>query len=108
MVKVLEELDAGARAEAAEWFGRINLVMRRANDPTLAELAKNSEGKRLWKGTFAMLPKGKALNKEWHLEIDMASVRNAGVPPGKVVHAGRLGIGDCVKNASGGAMLCER
>ena len=42
--KVLEEWDAGARGEAAEWFARINLVMRRANYATLAELAKNSEG----------------------------------------------------------------
>jgi murein DD-endopeptidase MepM/ murein hydrolase activator NlpD len=116
MDKVLGELDASGQGEAAERFARINSVMRRANDATLAELAAKSEGKRLWDGPFAMLPRGKAealfgdhrtyrydgkaLNREWHLGIDMASVKNAPVPAGnagKVVHAGRLGIyGNCV------------
>jgi len=116
MEKVLGELDAGAQGPAAERFARINSVMRRANDAILADLSRKSEGKRLWDGPFAMLPRGKAeamfadhrtykyggkaLNKEWHLGIDMASVQNAAVPAGnagKVVHAGRLGIyGNCV------------
>jgi murein DD-endopeptidase MepM/ murein hydrolase activator NlpD len=116
MDKVLGELDAGASGEAAARFARINSVMRRANDAALAELAKKSEGKRLWEGPFLLLPNGKAeamfadhrtykfggkeLNREWHFGIDMASVKNALVPAanaGKVVHAGRLGIyGNCV------------
>jgi murein DD-endopeptidase MepM/ murein hydrolase activator NlpD len=114
--KVLGELDAGAQGDAAERFARVNSVMRRANDAALAEMARKSEGTRLWEGPFAMLPRGKAealfadhrtylfggreLNREWHLGVDMASVKHAAVPAGnagKVVHAGRLGIyGNCV------------
>jgi len=116
MDKVLGELDPGATGEAAARFARINSLMRRANDATLAELARNSHPHQLWKDAFVMLPKGKAealfadhrtykyggkeLNREWHLGIDMASVQNAPVPAGnagKVVHASRLGIyGNCV------------
>lgn len=116
MEKVLGELEPGSAGEPAERFARINSVMRRANDAMLASLAKHSEGKRLWDGPFQLLPrgkaeamfadsrtykyKGKALNREWHLGIDMASVKNAPVPAantGRVVHAERLGIyGNCV------------
>jgi hypothetical protein len=116
MDKVLGELDAGAQGSAAERFARVNSVMRRANDAALGELAKKSEGKRLWAGPFMLLPNGKAeamfadhrtykyggkeLNREWHLGIDMASLKNTAVPAantGRVVHAGRLGIyGNCV------------
>ncbi len=116
MDKVLGELDPGTNGPAAERFARLNSVMRRANDAALAELSRKSEPKRLWNGPFVMLPKGKAeamfadhrtytyqgkaLNKEWHLGIDMASVKNAPVPAGnsgRVVHAGRLGIyGNCI------------
>jgi len=115
MDKVLGELDGGSQGEAAERFARINSKMRRANDAELAKLAGKSEGKRLWEGPFVLLPSGKAeamfadhrtykysgkeLNREWHLGIDMASVKNAAVPAantGKVVHAGRMGIyGNC-------------
>lgn len=116
MDKVLNELDAGAQGNAAERFARLNSQMRRANDAALAALAAKSEPTRLWDGPFVMLPRGKAeamfadhrtyryagkpLNREWHLGVDMASVRNAPIPAGnngKVVHAGRLGIyGNCV------------
>ncbi|MBI2686023.1 MAG: M23 family metallopeptidase [Acidobacteria bacterium] len=116
MDKVLGELDPGARGDAAERFARINSAMRRANDAALAELAAKSEGKRRWEGPFVLLPRGKAealfadhrtykyggkaLNREWHLGIDMASVKRAPVPAanrGRVVFAGRLGIyGNCV------------
>ncbi|HEU0121411.1 MAG TPA: M23 family metallopeptidase [Bryobacteraceae bacterium] len=116
MDKVLGELDPGAAGEAADRFARINSVMRRINDEALASLAAKSEGKQLWEGPFVLLPRGKAealfadhrtyryagklLNREWHLGIDMASVKNAPIPAanhGKVVHAGRLGIyGNCV------------
>jgi murein DD-endopeptidase MepM/ murein hydrolase activator NlpD len=123
--KVLGELDAGAEGKAAERFARVNSVIRRANDAALAALAGKSEGKRLWDGPFAMLPRGKAealfadhrtyklggkeLNREWHLGVDMASVKNAAVPAGnagKVVYAGRLGIyGNCVVIDHGMAVL---
>jgi murein DD-endopeptidase MepM/ murein hydrolase activator NlpD len=116
MEKVLGELDAGAQGEAGERFARINSAMREANDATLAELGKKSEGKRLWNDVFLLLPNGQAeasfadhrrykyggkeLNQAWHMGIDMASVKNAAVPAantGRVVHAGRLGIyGNCV------------
>lgn len=116
MEKVLSELDPGTQGPAAERFTRINSAMRRANDARLAEMAARSGGKRRWEGEFQLLPRGKAealfadsrtykyegkaLNREWHLGIDMASVKNAPVPAanhGTVVHAGRLGIyGNCV------------
>ena len=123
--KVLGELDPGTQGEAAVRFARVNSVMRRANDAALAALAAKSDGKRLWNGPFLMLPRGKAealfadhrtyklggkeLNREWHLGVDMASVKNAAVPAGnagKVVHAGRLGIyGNCVVIDHGMAVL---
>lgn len=114
--KVLNELDPLGEGEPGERFARINSQMRRANDAVLAELGRKSEGKRLWEGTFGLLPKGqaealfadhrtytyqkKAVNLEWHLGVDMASVAQAPVPAanrGRVVHAGPLGIyGNCV------------
>lgn len=109
--KVLGELDAGRDGDVSERFLRINAKMRRANDATLAGLAVKSEPRRLWNGPFQLLPKGKAearygdhrtyrinrkpVSTEWHLGIDMASVKNAPVPAGnsgKVVFAGKLGI----------------
>lgn len=116
MDKVLGELDPGSPGPAAERFARLNSAMRRANDAALAELSRQSGPARLWKEPFLLLPRGKAealfadhrtyryqgkeLNREWHLGIDMASVKRAPVPAvadGRVVHAGRLGIyGNCV------------
>ena len=116
MDKVLGELDPGSPGPAAERFARLNSAMRRTNDAALAELSRKSGPARLWKEAFLLLPRGKAealfadhrtyryqgksLNREWHLGIDMASVKNAPVPAaadGRVVHAGRLGIyGNCV------------
>jgi murein DD-endopeptidase MepM/ murein hydrolase activator NlpD len=109
--KILGELDAGRDGDVSERFLRINAKMRRANDATLAGLAVKSEPRRLWNGAFVLLPKGKAearygdhrtyrigrkaVSTEWHLGVDMASVKNAPVPAGndgKVVYAGKLGI----------------
>lgn len=116
MQKVLDELDAGGHGDPVERFTRINSDVRRANDATLAELARKSGAKRLWDGAFALPPgskvlarfgdlrtynyHGKTMNEERHLGLDMASVRNAPVPAansGNVVFAGKLGIyGNCV------------
>jgi len=109
--KVLGELDAGREGDVSERFLRVNAKMRRANDATLAGLAVKSEPRRLWDGPFQLLPRGKAqarygdhrtyrinrkpVSAEWHLGIDMASVKNAPVPAGntgKVIYAGKLGI----------------
>lgn len=108
----------GDSQQGAMWerFARINSKIRRENDSVLAGLKTKSAAVPLWKGSFQLLPKsanqaqfadfrtyvyqGKELNREWHLGVDLASVKNAPVPApndGKVVFAGPLGIyGKCV------------
>lgn len=114
--KVTGELDEGGTGDSAERFLRINSAIRRANDTFLASLAPKSAAEPLWTGPFQLMPGTKAeanfadfrtyrhlkrdLGREWHLGIDMASVKEAPVPAanrGVVLHAGPLGIyGKCV------------
>lgn len=119
LARVVPAMETGGQAaQGALWerFARINSKVRRENDQFLAGLREKSGAAPLWKGAFQLLPKsanqaqfadfrtylydGKELNREWHLGVDMASVKNAPVPApndGKVVFAGLLGIyGKCV------------
>ena len=109
-------IDPSSSGELWERFAKINSEMRRANDKFLQELNAKSNPTRLWKGSFQLLPKatnearfadhrtylyqGRELNREWHLGVDLASVKNAPLPAGNsgiVVFAGLLGIyGNCV------------
>jgi murein DD-endopeptidase MepM/ murein hydrolase activator NlpD len=116
IAKVVTELDPSGAGLPADRYARINSETRRANDEVLAALNTRSEPRALWQGAFLMLPKAKAearfgdhrtyvhkgrkLNVEWHLGVDLASTSNAPLPAGnngKVLFAGPLGIyGNCV------------
>lgn len=118
LARVVPAVEEGSAGQGALWerFARINSKVRRENDNFLAGLKEKSGAAPLWKGAFQLLPKsanqaqfadfrtysydGKELNREWHLGVDLASVKNAPVPApndGKVVFAGTLGIyGKCV------------
>lgn len=114
--RVTPALDPSGSGQLWERFARINAETRRANDRFLSSLAAKSAKKQLWKGSFQLLTKasnearfadrrtywydGRELNREWHLGVDLASVRNAPLPAannGTVLSAGMLGIyGNCI------------
>lgn len=114
--RVVENIDPSGSGELWQRFAKINSEMRRVNDKFLAGLNAKTSPTRLWKGSFQLLPKatnearfadhrtyiyqGRELNREWHLGVDLASVRNAPIPAGNhgiVLFAGMLGIyGNCV------------
>ncbi|WP_243546607.1 M23 family metallopeptidase [Pseudodesulfovibrio tunisiensis] len=94
----------------------INNTIRTQNRAKLLELGRKTSPTFLWKGTFVRLPnaanrarfadardymyKGKKVDHQTHLGLDLASLRNAPVPSansGTVVWADFLGIyGNCV------------
>ncbi|BDC49569.1 peptidase M24 [Bryobacterales bacterium F-183] len=114
--RVVPAVDTSGQGALWERFQRVNSKIRRENDSFLASLKEKSSAMPIWTGAFLLLPRsanqaqfadfrtykyqGKELNREWHLGVDLASVKNAPVPApnaGKVVFAGTLGIyGKCV------------
>ncbi len=114
--RVVNRIDPSGNEELWKRFAKINSETRRANDRFLSELNSRTSPSRLWKGAFLLLPKasnearfadrrsylyhGRELNREWHLGVDLASVKNAPLPAansGVVLFAGPLGIyGNCV------------
>ena len=114
--RVVSRVDPSSSGELWQRFARINSEIRHANDKFLRELNAKTNPTRLWNGAFQLLPKatnearfadhrtyvyqGRELNREWHLGVDLASVKNAPLPAGNngtVVFAGVLGIyGNCV------------
>ncbi|MDQ7007293.1 MAG: M23 family metallopeptidase [Acidobacteriota bacterium] len=94
-----------------ERYLRINQQLRVANRRTVAELAEKSAGEALWDGPFLQLPnsarragfaerrtylyRGRVVDHQTHLGLDLASVAHADVPApnrGRVLFAGYLGI----------------
>jgi murein DD-endopeptidase MepM/ murein hydrolase activator NlpD len=87
-----------------------NSTVRNQNNQKISDLCKNPEPERLWKGHFDRMPgspragyadhrtyyfKGKAIDKQVHLGMDIASTSKADVRAandGKVVFADYLGI----------------
>ncbi len=114
--RVVPAIDPSGKGEMWERFARVNSDVRRENDKFLAGLTSKTARKQLWKGSFQLLTKssnearfadhrtylyqGRELNVEWHLGVDLASVKNAPLPAsnaGTVLFAGMLGIyGNCV------------
>lgn len=89
----------------------INNTLRKENRAKLVELSRMTEPVMLWSGTFMRLPnaanrarfadsrdylyKGKKVDAQTHLGLDLASIKHAPVPAGnngKVVYADFLGI----------------
>lgn len=98
-------------ASRLEQFLFVNKDLRRNNNDTILSFGKKSDPGMQWSGSFIRLPnsarqagfadhrtyeyKGEVIDKEVHLGIDLASVRQAPVPAanaGKVAFVGRVGI----------------
>jgi len=95
---------------------KINRDLRRMNNATISELAKQTSAEILWRGPFKQLLntaveagfadqrtyiyRGQDVDKQVHLGFDLASTAGAPVRAanrGRVLHAGWLGIyGNCV------------
>lgn len=94
-----------------EQYLYINNIMRKANRAKLVEFSRQTSPTMLWSGTFMRLPnaanragyadsrdymyKGKKVDFQTHLGLDLASVKHAPVPAGNhgtVVYANFLGI----------------
>jgi murein DD-endopeptidase MepM/ murein hydrolase activator NlpD len=99
------------RGELVDQYVRINSDLRRTNLAQIAGLAAASAERFLWGGSFLQMPntqlranfaeqreylhKGKVIDHQTHLGLDLASLAHAPVPAanaGKVVFAGWLGI----------------
>ncbi|WP_231856564.1 M23 family metallopeptidase [Pseudodesulfovibrio piezophilus] len=96
---------------ALEQYLYINNTMRKQNRAKLVELSRQTSSTMLWHGTFKRLPnaanrarfadardymyKGKKVDAQTHLGLDLASLKHAPVPAandGVVVYADFLGI----------------
>jgi murein DD-endopeptidase MepM/ murein hydrolase activator NlpD len=94
-----------------EQFLTINNQVRQENDRQIAEICSSSVSERLWKGAFSHMSRsgrhagfadhrtyfyqGKKIDEQYHLGVDLASVRQADVEAanrGRVVFADYLGI----------------
>ncbi len=92
-------------------FLKVNGDLRRQNYEKIITFTASSDDSRYWQGAFGRLPnaanragfadhrkyvyKGKTVDKQVHLGMDLASVQNSPVPAansGKVVFAGSIGI----------------
>ncbi len=92
-------------------FLKVNRDLRLANFKKITEIAKHTDEVLYWKGPFLRLPgsarragfadkreyryKGRIIDRQVHLGIDLASVARSPVPAsnkGKVVYAGPIGI----------------
>lgn len=99
------------RGELVDQYVRINSEVRRTNLAQIAALAATSDERFLWSGSFLQMPntqlranfaeqreyvyKGRTIDHQTHLGLDLASLAHAPVPAanaGKVVLAGWLGI----------------
>jgi len=105
--------DVSDRSEhtMVEKFLRVNRVLRKVNSREVFDFGKKSERTLYWKGVFSRLPgsatramfadhrtykyKGRVIDHQVHLGVDLASVANSPVQAsnsGKVLFAGSLGI----------------
>lgn len=92
-------------------FLKVNRDLRRQNYEEIVKVTANSEDRQYWQGAFLRLPrsahragyadhrkyvyKGKTVDKQTHLGIDLASLENSPIPAangGKVVFADSIGI----------------
>lgn len=102
---------AGPGSSNLDIFLKVNGELRKANYDALKKATSQSENKILWKGAFVRLPsaanragfadtrdyvyKGKKIDRQTHLGLDLASIAQSPVPAGnngKVVFAENLGI----------------
>ncbi|NVM22463.1 MAG: M23 family metallopeptidase [Desulfobacterales bacterium] len=112
MPEFYEALEPGERSAALlDKFLAVNRNLRRANHKIVEDTCKNSDNRMYWTGHFLRLPasarkagfgdrrtyryRGRAVDKQVHLGIDLASVAYSAVPAansGRVAFAEDLGI----------------
>ncbi len=92
-------------------FLKVNQDVRRQNSTEIIRVTGKTESKKLWEGRFLRLPKsapkaqfaerrtyrykGRDIDKQVHMGVDLASIRQSPVPAansGKVAFTGSLGI----------------
>jgi hypothetical protein len=100
-----------ANAPLVDQFLKVNRDFRKENYIAVTEVSKKSDERIYWRGSFLRLPrsarkasfadhrtyryKGRTIDTQYHLGIDLASVAHSKVPAansGKVSFAGSLGI----------------
>jgi murein DD-endopeptidase MepM/ murein hydrolase activator NlpD len=105
------EFPTDVKRSPVDRFLKINRDLRKANYDTIVTQCRNTEKKMLWQGEFLRLPKsasrarfadhrtylykGREIDRQVHLGIDLASTARSPVPvanAGVVVHAEFLGI----------------
>lgn len=106
----------GTEGSTLDQYVHVNNDLRKQNAVTIRKVGRDTASVPLWEGTFERLPnaanrarfadyrdylyKGKVVDNQTHLGLDLASLRHAPIPAantGKVVHASPLGIyGNCV------------
>jgi murein DD-endopeptidase MepM/ murein hydrolase activator NlpD len=108
LIKAEGSNQGGALLDKYVWANR---DLRQQNYATVAEMADRSQASILWEGKFLRLPgsvkktgfgelrqyryMGRAVDRQVHQGVDLASVARAQVPAansGKVIYAGSLGI----------------
>lgn len=96
---------------SVETFLKVNRDVRRQNSAEIVRVTGKTENRKLWEGRFLRLSKsatrarfaerrtyhykGRTIDRQVHLGIDLASIKQAPVPAansGKVVFVGSLGI----------------
>ena len=105
------EITAEPTASAVEKFIKINRELRQANYQQISGLVANTTTTKHWGGAFLRMPgsanqagfadhrvyhhRGKEIDRQVHLGMDLASVRHAPIPAansGVVIFSGPLGI----------------
>lgn len=105
-----EEYYPEMKGDIIQKYLYVNRVVRKLNNEEIAALCLNPTPKRLWSGKFTRMAgaskagfaehrtyyyKGKAIDKQVHLGMDIASTRHVPIKAaatGKVIHADYLGI----------------
>lgn len=111
MPEFLADLPDNAGQPPAQQFLQVNNALRQANAEMIYKVTRKGEAKIFWEGSFMRLPnaanrarfadareyrhKGKVIDHQYHLGIDLASLALSPIPAanaGKVIFAESLGI----------------
>ncbi len=111
MPEFTDQVASAPNTPMVDTFLKVNRDLRRQNYEAIVKVTADSDDRRHWQGAFLRLPKsanragfadhrkyvykGKTIDKQTHLGIDLASLENSPVPAansGKVVFADGLGI----------------
>ncbi len=111
MPEFTDQVASAPNTPMVDTFLKVNRDLRRQNYEAIVKVTATSDDRQHWQGAFLRLPKsanragfadhrkyvykGKTIDKQTHLGIDLASLENSSVPAansGKVVFADGLGI----------------